>query len=99
MGKSRLRALIRQTTLFLLSSPDYVYVTYSEPHVARGRHMLAAHPELRALAGPFPGSAAWTLVLVLAQFGVALLVGHRPWFVWLPCAYLIGATIDHALWA
>jgi sphingolipid delta-4 desaturase len=95
----RLHASIRQTTLFLLSSPDYVYVTYGEPHAARGRQMLTAHPELRALAGPFPASAAWTLGLVLTQCGLAVIVGQRRWFVWLPCAYVIGATIDHALWA
>ena len=72
----RLRAPIRQTTLFLLPSPDYIYVTYGEPHAARGRQMLAAHPELRALAGPFPASAAWTLVLVLAQCGAG--AARRP---------------------
>jgi sphingolipid delta-4 desaturase len=78
---------------------DYIHVTYGEPHAARARQLLAAHPELRALAGPFRASAVWTLGLVFAQSGLALLVGPRPWFVWLPCAYVIGATIDHALWA
>jgi sphingolipid 4-desaturase/C4-monooxygenase len=81
------------------SAPDYIRVTYGEPHAVRGRQMLAAHPELRALAGPLPASALWTLVLVAAQCGLALLVGDRRWFVWVPCAYVIGATIDHALWA
>jgi sphingolipid delta-4 desaturase len=78
---------------------DYIHVTYGEPHAARGRQMLAAHPELRALAGPLPMSAVWTLGLVAAQCGLAVLVGDRRWYVWVPCAYLIGATIDHALWA
>jgi sphingolipid delta-4 desaturase len=26
-------------------------------------------------------------------------LGSRSWIVWLPCAYIVGATIDHALWA
>jgi sphingolipid 4-desaturase/C4-monooxygenase len=82
-----------------VTSPDYIRVTYGEPHAMRGRRMLAAHPELRALAGPTPASAAWTIVLVLAQCGLALVVGNRGWMVWLPAAYVIGATIDHALWA
>ena len=82
-----------------MTSPDYIRVTYGEPHAARGRQMLAAHPELRALAGPLPVSAVWTLVLVLTQCGLALIVGHRGWAIWVPCAYVIGATIDHALWA
>jgi len=61
--------------------------------------MLAAHPELRDLAGPYPLSALWTLLLVAAQIGLAIAVGHRSWIIWAPAAYIIGATIDHALWA
>ena len=82
-----------------MTTPDYTHVTYGEPHAMRSRHMLAAHPELRSLAGPSPSSAAWTMVLVLAQGVLALVVGNRGWWVWLPAAYIIGATIDHALWA
>lgn len=78
---------------------DYIHVDYPEPHAARGRQILAAHPELRSLVGPDPASAAWAALLVASQFALALLVGGRHWYVWLPCAYVIGATIDHALWA
>jgi hypothetical protein len=84
----RLHASIRQTTLFLLSSPDYVYVTYGEPHAARGRQMLTAHPELRALAGPF-GRAPRTLGPVPAH-ALAVIVGERRWFVWLQVPAWIG---------
>jgi len=77
---------------------DYIRVNYPEPHAARGRQMLAAHPELRTLAGPMPISAALVVVLVAAQFAVALAVADRGWIVWLLSAYLVGATIDHALW-
>jgi sphingolipid delta-4 desaturase len=78
---------------------DYIHVAYPEPHAARGRQMLAVHPELRALAGPERSSALWTVGLVAAQLGLAVAVGTRPWYIWLPCAYIVGATIDHALWA
>ena len=61
--------------------------------------MLAAHPELRALAGPTPSTALWVLALVVVQMGLAVLVGHRSWMIWVPLAYFVGATIDHALWA
>jgi sphingolipid delta-4 desaturase len=61
--------------------------------------MLAAHPELRALAGATPISAVWTAALVTVQCGLAVLIGDYGWKIWLPCAYVIGATIDHALWA
>ena len=82
-----------------VASLDYIHVTYGEPHAQRGRRMLAAHPELRALGGTEPLSALWTLLLVAAQFTLALAVGHRSWLIWAPAAYLVGATIDHALWA
>ncbi len=61
--------------------------------------MLAAHPELRTLTGPAPQSALWAAALAATQLALAVLVGDRSWYVWLPCAYIVGATIDHALWA
>ena len=79
-------------------APDFTYVSYPHPHVERGRQILAAHPELRALAKPFPATALWVSALVASQLALAVLVGHRPWYVWLPLAYVVGATIDHALW-
>jgi sphingolipid delta-4 desaturase len=80
-------------------SANYIHVTYPEPHAARGRQMLAAHPELRSLIGPDRSSVVWIVVLVAAQMALAVVVGDRPWYVWLACAYVVGATIDHALWA
>ena len=77
---------------------DFTYVSYPHPHVDRGRQILAAHPELRSLAKPFPVTAVWVAVLVASQLALAMLVGHRAWYVWLPVAYVVGATIDHALW-
>ena len=79
-------------------SIDYIRVTHAEPHAGRGRQMLAAHPELRELAGPMPASAAWMAALVALQLAIAWLVGGTAWYVWLPAAYVAGATIDHALW-
>jgi sphingolipid 4-desaturase/C4-monooxygenase len=76
----------------------YIRVFHGEPHAGRGRQLLVAHPELRALAGPAPSSGIWVLALVALQFGIAFAVGGRSWIVWLPCAYALGATIDHALW-
>ena len=78
---------------------DYIRVTYPEPHALRGRQMLAAHPELRDLAGPDPRSALWVVVLAAVQFGLALTIGRGRWYICVPFAYVVGATIDHALWA
>ena len=78
---------------------DYIRVTHGDPHAQRARQMLAAHPELRDLAGPTPSTAVWIVALVAVQLGLAFLLGHRSWMIWVPVAYLVGATIDHALWA
>ena len=77
---------------------DFIRVTYAEPHAGRGRDILAAHPELRTLAGPQPASACWVALLVSAQLGLAIVMARQPWYVWIPAAYFVGATIDHALW-
>jgi sphingolipid delta-4 desaturase len=77
---------------------DYIRVTGPHSHVRRSRQILAAHPEVRDLAGPAPTSAAWVTALVALQLAIALLVGDSRWWVWLPAAYVVGATIDHALW-
>ena len=77
---------------------EFTYVSYPHPHVERGRQILAAHPELRALSKPFPITALWVTALVVSQMALAVLVGHQPWYIWLPMAYIVGATIDHALW-
>ena len=77
---------------------DYIRVTQPEPHGIRSRQLLSAHPELRDLAGPAPRSAAWTAALAATQIGLAIALRDSRWVVWLPIAYLVGATIDHALW-
>src|SRR5262245_12041917 len=81
-----------------MARADYVHVARVQQHTTRRREILQAHPEVRDLAGPTPSSAVWVLALVAAQLALAVLVGHSRWFVWLPVAYLAGATIDHALW-
>jgi sphingolipid delta-4 desaturase len=77
---------------------DYIRVTTDDPHLDRGRRLLEAHPELRELAGPMPASALWVVGLAALQCAVAIAVGNQPWWIWLPTAYIVGATIDHALW-
>jgi sphingolipid 4-desaturase/C4-monooxygenase len=88
-----------RTTLSTVAPLDYIHVTYAEPHAQRARQMLAAHPELRDLAGTQPTTSLWVIALVAAQLALAVLIGDRRWYIWVPIAYIVGATIDHALWA
>ena len=60
--------------------------------------MLAAHPELRQLTGPLAVSALWVVALASVQLALAVALALQRWYIWVPAAYAIGATIDHALW-
>jgi sphingolipid delta-4 desaturase len=77
---------------------DYIHVARVQQHTTRRREILHAHPEVRELAGTSALSALWAIALVIAQLALAVLVGNTHWYIWLPIAYLVGATIDHALW-
>ena len=81
-----------------MHAPDFIRVSYADPHVLRARQILAAHPEVRELSGPTPSTALWVTALVVTQFAIGIALGRAPWFVWVPAAYFVGATIDHALW-
>ncbi|HZR25835.1 MAG TPA: fatty acid desaturase [Vicinamibacterales bacterium] len=81
-----------------MTAPDFVSVSYPDPHLARGRQILAAHPDVRALSGPIASSALWVVALATTQVVAAIALGRAQWWVWLPLAYGVGATIDHALW-
>ncbi|HUK65726.1 MAG TPA: fatty acid desaturase [Anaeromyxobacteraceae bacterium] len=78
--------------------PDYRRVSWPEPHRARTKRLLGAHPEAKALCGHAPSSALYVIGLVALQIGIALLLRGRPlWLVFL-VAYTIGAVANHALW-
>jgi sphingolipid delta-4 desaturase len=81
-----------------MARADYIHVTRLQQHALRHREILRAHPEVRDLAGPSPSSAAWVAPLVGAQLALALALQSAAWWIWLPIAYIVGATIDHALW-
>jgi sphingolipid 4-desaturase/C4-monooxygenase len=73
-------------------------VDYPEPHKARTRALLEAHPEARALLGKDRSTAVWVVAIVGLQIAIAWALRSQPWWVLLPAAYLVGALADHALW-
>jgi sphingolipid delta-4 desaturase len=77
---------------------DYIHVDGLQPHAGRSRAILAAHPEVRSLFGPTATTAVWVVGLAAAQLALALVSAQSRWWLWLPLAYVVGATIDHALW-
>jgi sphingolipid delta-4 desaturase len=79
------------------AATDFIHVDYPEPHGARTRQLLAAHPEVRQLFGNTPSTFAWILGLIALQIVMAFAVAGAPWWVILLVAYTVGAIADHAL--
>src|SRR5581483_689250 len=84
-------AVLTLQSVFPVPTPDtaadFIHVDYPEPHAARTKQILAAHPEVRRLFGPTPSTFAWILALVALQVGVTFAVARAPWWVILIVAY------------
>ena len=70
-----------------------------QPHPARGRAIIKAHPEVRQLMGRNPATAAITIGLLILQttiaFGMGKL-GFSYWWLSALIAYAVGAFANHA---
>jgi len=73
-------------------------VDYPEPHLARTRALLAAHPEARSLVGKDPSTAFWVVAIVAFQIAVSWALRAQPVWALVLVAYAVGAFGDHALW-
>jgi sphingolipid delta-4 desaturase len=77
---------------------DFTYLEGRPAHFYRGREIIKAHPEVKALMGKNPWTALWTLMLVATQWTVAAFAVQLPWYWIIPLAYLFGAFLNHALY-
>ena len=77
---------------------DYVWLNAPNPHHVRMKKILAVHPKIKKLFGYTPSTAVYALALVSLQTLLAFLFYQTPWWLLLLGAYLIGATINHALY-
>ncbi len=84
-----------------MTAPEASFsVTDAPPiHLARAKHLLAIHPEIRALSGRDKGSFVWTLLLVALQVAISIgiVIGNVPWWGILLIAWGVGAFVNHAL--
>lgn len=77
------------------TSPD------DQPHPARTRAILNAHPEIRGLVGTNPWTALIMLFAVLLQTVIAAMLGYAGlgyWWLALLAAYVFGAFVNHAMY-
>ncbi len=79
------------------SARDFDWSQAPEPHAARRRAMLLAHPEIRALQGPCPRTKYVCVALVAAQLAAAYLLRESPWWLIGVVAYVFGGVVNHAL--
>lgn len=77
----------------------FITTSEADPHLARAKRILAAHPDLKKSYGRDPSSAAWTLAIVAFQvlISIALALSGAPWWLVIVFAYCIGAFANIAL--
>jgi len=81
---------------------DFYWVEDREPHHGRRKAILEKHPEVKTLFGVDPQMKYSVLVLVVIQLVTAFYLPRvldypYGWVIFVAVAYLIGATIAHAL--
>lgn len=80
---------------------DFFRMPGQDPHKARARAILEAHPEVRRLFGRNPWTAAITLAIVVAQAVIACWLGTLGlgyWWLALLVALSVGVFANHALY-
>lgn len=75
----------------------YTLVDSPNPHIRRAREIISAHPEVRDYFGPYPLSGAYIAGCVALQLLIAYTLRDAAWYWVIPCAYFIGAFVNHAL--
>lgn len=76
---------------------DFLWTDTLEPHAARRKEILAAHPEIKALFGPDFWSFPKIVAVVLMQFWTAICLKDADWTTILTVAYFFGAFLNHNL--
>lgn len=72
-----------------------------EPHAARTRAILAAHPEVRQLIGRNPWTALIMAAILALQVSIAWGMGQlglQYWWIALIVAFAVGAFANHAMY-
>ena len=74
---------------------------WDQPHPARTRAILRAHPEVRQLIGRNPFTAAIMLLVFSTQTAIAFVMGRLGWSYWwlgLLIAFCLGAFLNHSMY-
>jgi sphingolipid delta-4 desaturase len=78
-------------------SEGFSWSSADEPHAARRRELLRAHPEIKELYGPCWRTKYVCTLLVALQLALAYLLRDAPWWLIVVVAYAVGGVINQAL--
>lgn len=76
---------------------EFTWSETDEPHASRRRLILAKHPEIATLFVTEPLTFWISLGILGLQLTMAWLLRESEWYILLPCAYIIGGTVNHSL--
>lgn len=76
---------------------DFFWSETEYMHVARNREILRKYPQIKQLMGYDPTTKYYCIVIVLIQAVIGLSAPYMSWTVFFLTAYIIGATINSAL--
>ena len=85
------------TKTTLVPPTDFTWVESPEPHVARRKAILAAHPKIKALYGPDVTIAYQVVFVVALQTVMAACAPGMSWPLLLCAAYCVGAFASQNL--
>ena len=78
-------------------SRDFYWSEEREPHFERRRLIMAKHPEVKKLIGHDERIAFVTIGIVIVQLAAAVFSRNLQPVYFILLAYIVGATINHAL--
>jgi sphingolipid delta-4 desaturase len=81
--------------LALQETDGFLEVNFPEPHRSRCLDILKRHPEVRALFGRNPWTAAYIAAVVILQIALAYLLRAAPWWLILAAGWTVGAVVSH----
>jgi len=82
------------------SSPKFYWAdgdTAEEPHAARRRAIMKAHPEVKKLMGMDPMTKYKVVASIIFQIGSVHLLQGAPWYTWFFCCYTLSGSINHMM--
>ncbi|MBY0413140.1 MAG: fatty acid desaturase [Bdellovibrionales bacterium] len=77
---------------------DFIHVDGPNYHIRRRREIIAAHPEVRELYGPYQMSAVYIVLIVASQLAIAYFLRQQAWWLVALVAYVVGAFANHSLY-